>query len=68
MNFFKNARSDFLQNPRELQRASLPCWFEPAKNIVQNHLNIALLNVFYYVNGRYKHIFMSKNFSYLRIS
>ena len=29
----------------------------PKENIVQNHLNIALLNVFYYLNGRYRHIF-----------
>ena len=28
------------------------------ENIVQNHLNIALLNVFQYLNGRYRHIFM----------
>ena len=30
----------------------------PNENIVQNHLNIALLNVFWYLNGRYKHIFI----------
>ena len=30
----------------------------PNENIVQNHLNIALLNVFYYLNGRYRHIFI----------
>ena len=24
----------------------------PNENIVQNHLNIAVLNVFYYLNGR----------------
>ena len=30
----------------------------PDENIVQNHLNIALLNVFYYLNGRYRHIFI----------
>ena len=28
----------------------------PNENIVQNHLNIALLNVFQYLNGRYRHI------------
>ena len=28
----------------------------PNENIVQNHLNIALLNVLQYLNGRYKHI------------
>ena len=30
----------------------------PNEKIIQNHLNIALLNVFYYLNGRYKHIFI----------
>ena len=32
----------------------------PNENIVQNHLNIALLNVFKYLNGRYyyRHIFI----------
>ena len=30
----------------------------PNENIVQNHLNIALLNVFWYLNGRYRHIFI----------
>ena len=30
----------------------------PNENIVQNHLNIALLNVFWYFNGRYRHIFI----------
>ena len=30
----------------------------PIENIVQNHLNIALLNVFYYLKGRYGHIFI----------
>ena len=30
----------------------------PNKNIVQNHLNIALLNVFKYLDGRYRHIFI----------
>ena len=30
----------------------------PNENIVQNHLNIALLNVFYHLNGRYRHIFI----------
>ena len=34
----------------------------PNENIVQNHLNIALLNVFYYLNGRYKHIFIPQKF------
>ena len=28
------------------------------ENIVQNHLNIALLNVFSDLNGRYRHIFI----------
>ena len=31
---------------------------EPKENIVQNHLNIALLNVYQYLNGRYRHIFI----------
>ena len=30
----------------------------PNENIVQNHLNIAMLNVFSYLNGRYRHIFI----------
>ena len=30
----------------------------PNENMVQNHLNIALLNVFQYLNGRYRHIFI----------
>ena len=30
----------------------------PNENIVQNHLIIALLNVFSYLNGRYRHIFI----------
>ena len=30
----------------------------PNENIVQNHLNIALLNLFWYLNGRYRHIFI----------
>ena len=40
----------------------------PNENIVQNHLNIALLNIFYHLNGRYRHIFTPKNFSSIRIS
>ena len=27
-------RNDFLHNPRELQGAALPCWFEPAKRLL----------------------------------
>ena len=34
----------------------------PNENIVQNHLNIALLNVFQYLNGRYRHIFIPQKF------
>ena len=30
----------------------------PNENIVQNHLNLALLNVFKFLNGRYRHIFI----------
>ena len=30
----------------------------PNENIVQNHLNMALSNVFWYLNGRYRHIFI----------
>ena len=30
----------------------------PNENIVQNHLNIAMLNVLQYLNGRYWHIFI----------
>ena len=34
----------------------------PNENIVQNHLNIALLNVFWYLNGGYGHIFILYKF------
>ena len=34
----------------------------PNENIVQNHFNITLLNVFYYLNGRYRHAFISYKF------
>ena len=45
------------------------CSGAPNENIVQNHLNKALLNVFQYLNGRYKGIFLSpRNFSSVRIS
>ena len=30
----------------------------PNENIVQNHLNIALLNVFWHLNGRYRNTFI----------
>ena len=30
----------------------------PNENVVQKHLNIALLNVFWYLNGRFRHIFI----------
>ena len=30
----------------------------PNENIAQSHLDIALLNVFWNLNGRYRHIFM----------
>ena len=30
----------------------------PNENIAQNHLNIALLNVFWYLNSKYRHIFI----------
>ena len=40
----------------------------PNENIVQNHLNIALLKVFWYLNGKYRHIFNPKNLSFIRIS
>ena len=30
----------------------------PNEDIVQNHLTLALLNVFLYLNGRYRHIFI----------
>ena len=30
----------------------------PNENIVQKYLNMALLNVFQYLNGRYRHIFI----------
>ena len=35
----------------------------PNENVVQNHLNIALLNVFLYLNGGYRHIFIPWKFS-----
>ena len=34
----------------------------PNENIVENNLNIALLNVFFYLNGRYRHIFIPEKF------
>ena len=34
----------------------------PNENIVQNRLNIALLNVFYYLNGGFEHIFIPYKF------
>ena len=45
-------------------------WFNywsgaPNEDIVQNHLNIALLNVFYYLNGTYRHIFIPLKFFHL---
>ena len=40
----------------------------PNENIVQNHLNIELLNVFYYLNGRYGIFLSPKNFPSVRIS
>ena len=33
----------------------------PNENIVQNHLNIAQLNIFQYLNGGYGHIFSMSN-------
>ena len=30
----------------------------PKENIVQNHFNITLLNVFYYLDSRYRHTFI----------
>ena len=38
--------------------SSYSLWGAPNENIVQNHLNIALLNVFLYLNGRYRQIFI----------
>ena len=35
----------------------------PNEKIVENHLNIALLNVFQYLNSRYRHVFTSLKFS-----
>ena len=32
------------------------------EKIVKNHLNIALLNAFWYLNGRYRHIFIPQKF------
>ena len=40
----------------------------PNENIVQNHLNIALLNLFWYLNVRYGQIFIPRNFPSVRIS
>ena len=43
------------------ERPFILSWFsgEPNENIVENHLNMALLNVFQYLNGRYRHIFIA---------
>ena len=35
---------------------------EPNENIAQNHLNIALFNVFKYLKGEYGHIFIHYKF------
>ena len=46
---------------RELPKTNHSCKYVSGaanENIVQNHLNIALLNVFQYFNGRYRHIFI----------
>ena len=46
-------------NERKLTVSSTPKYIEtPNKNIVQNHLNMALLNLFLYLNGRYRNIFI----------
>ena len=42
--------------------ASVTSTGAPNENIVQNHLNIALLNVFWYLNGGYRHIFIPYKF------
>ena len=34
----------------------------PNENIIQNHLNIALLNALWYLNGRYRHFFIPYKF------
>ena len=47
------------------QQWDLSIFRAPNENIVQNHLNIALLNVFYYLNGRYRHIFYPLKFFHL---
>ena len=32
------------------------------EKIIQNHLHITSLNVFYHLNGRYRHIFIPRKF------
>ena len=49
----------------ELPKTNHSCKYvsgAPKKNIVQNHLNIALLNEFQYLNGGYRHIFIPQKF------
>ena len=42
-----------MDRPSKAIQGSLGFWtFAPNENIVQNHLHIALLNVFEYKNGR----------------
>ena len=46
-----------LELPPEAREKGFYKWFRaPNESIVQNHLNIAFLNV--YLNGRYRHIFI----------
>ena len=49
---------------KSLDKSSRPgkrnfeCTGAPNETIVQNHLNIPFLNVVWYLNGRYRHIFI----------
>ena len=62
------AKNDLVADGREHVHEIKEGYRAPSENIVQNHLNIALLNVFYYFNSRFRHIFSPKNSSSVRIS
>ena len=59
--FERKLEADLLAPPLlspPLLTSSLQMSGAPNENIVQNHLNIPLLNLFWYLKGRYRHIFI----------
>ena len=56
---FAGSENEFFANTICLKKCSQRNQGHPInENIVQNHLNMALSNVFRYLNGRYRHIFI----------